>query len=434
MKVNPYLKVSNFETKFLAKFGLRVKVHVGYSMGHIAKPDQKIFEIRSRNFRKPSSALDLDGATTVGDAEDRIKDAFGFLCKIVDKNGSPAGTSTSLDDVRIATATPVDISDDPAESTPSEATETNPEIARAILDNDLRELANLLDDWEPTVSEDGEGPPTFEIALGAWAIEALEAGDDYVELAGGRVQAQIGQSHNGWQDVWLNIDAIPPIRVLIRPDRTAATDLLMWSWLTGLYQHWLDVTRDTLRDHFHAQSLIEWIAENHPPKHASEVGRGRRRVAPSTLEEAITEAQAGEYDSLDGLLSSVSDDVIDARPPSHEVLCGWAIDFLDWQGDEDLDDFALPGVEVEEAELDGDDDGASRMVNISILGKAGIPVMLDQVDGDLKPDPTYTREQMEMDHEILAPDGWSPDRLDRLVRLLDSEFTAGGPWRLSTRR
>jgi hypothetical protein len=432
VKVNPYLKVSNFETKFLAKFGLRVKVHVGYSMGHIAKPDQKVFEIRSRNFRKSSSELNLDGAATVGEAEDRIKDAFGFLCKILDESGSPAGGSASLEDLRTGTALESKDEDQNTESPEDTRTDDSP-IAKALDSNDLQGLADLLDDWQPLETEDGDGPPSFEIALGAWALEALESEEDYVELAGGRVEAQRGKSHDGWQDVWLNIDAVPSIRIIIDADKAPATEALMWSWLSGLFEHWLVFTRDTLSDHFQVQSLIEWIAECHPPKHAADVQRGRRRVAPVTLDEAIKAAWADDLDGLDGMLSSVPDAIIDARPPAAEVLCGWAVDFLDWQGDEDTSEFALPGVEIEEEKLDGDDDGGSRMVNISILGKPGIPVMVDEVDGQLRADAAYTREQMEMDHDMVAPDGWTPDRFDRLIRLLDAEFTAGGPWRLSTR-
>lgn len=91
--------VKSFKQLMLQTYGLRIKVHQGYSMGQFAEDEATVASARSDSARDPSGRFTLWGTMTVQQAEDAVRSAMGFAIQILDSHGGNADNSSTLNDI-----------------------------------------------------------------------------------------------------------------------------------------------------------------------------------------------------------------------------------------------------------------------------------------------------------------------------------------------
>jgi hypothetical protein len=99
-KVHGKMLVKNFKAAFQEEFGVGVKVHKGFSMGHFADDSETLASNRSESAGKVSGELELHGNMKVGSAEKAIKESLGFAVQILDKSGANADNNATLGSLR----------------------------------------------------------------------------------------------------------------------------------------------------------------------------------------------------------------------------------------------------------------------------------------------------------------------------------------------
>lgn len=99
-KVNGKMLVKNFKSAFQQEFGVGIKVHKGFSMGHTADDDVTLASNRSDTAGKISGELELHGNMKVNSAEKAIKESLGFAVQILDKTGANADNNATLSSLK----------------------------------------------------------------------------------------------------------------------------------------------------------------------------------------------------------------------------------------------------------------------------------------------------------------------------------------------
>ena len=88
--------IKNFRSSFQQEFGVGIKVHKGFSMGHFADDGETLASNRSESAGKVSGGVELHGNMKVGTAEKAIKEGLGFAVQILDKTGANADNNATL--------------------------------------------------------------------------------------------------------------------------------------------------------------------------------------------------------------------------------------------------------------------------------------------------------------------------------------------------
>lgn len=99
-KVHGKMLVKNFKSAFLTEFGVGIKVHKGFSMGHFAEDGGSLASNRSDSAGNVSGEIELHGNMKVGTAEKEIKENLGFAVQILDKSGANADNAATLTSLR----------------------------------------------------------------------------------------------------------------------------------------------------------------------------------------------------------------------------------------------------------------------------------------------------------------------------------------------
>jgi len=92
--------VRTFKQSVHEAFGIRLKVHKGFSMGQTADDDATIASIRSEGAAQVDGSLNLAGSMSVAEAESQIRNALGFAVQVLDAAGANADNALKLSDVR----------------------------------------------------------------------------------------------------------------------------------------------------------------------------------------------------------------------------------------------------------------------------------------------------------------------------------------------
>lgn len=99
-KVHGKMLVKNFRQAFRDQFGVDIKVHQGFSMGHFADESSTLAAIRSEKAKDVTGTVELHGNMKVGTAEKEIKESLGFAVQIQDKTGQNADNNVTLSSLR----------------------------------------------------------------------------------------------------------------------------------------------------------------------------------------------------------------------------------------------------------------------------------------------------------------------------------------------
>ena len=91
--------VRTFKHSVHEAFGIRLKVHKGFSMGQTADDDATIAAIRSEGAAQVDGSLNLVGSMSVAEAESQIRNALGFAVQVLDASGANADNASKLSDV-----------------------------------------------------------------------------------------------------------------------------------------------------------------------------------------------------------------------------------------------------------------------------------------------------------------------------------------------
>jgi TM2 domain-containing membrane protein YozV len=91
--------VRNFKQIVLDTYGIRLKVHQGFSMGQTADDDATVAAARSDGANEPSGSFTLWSTMSVQEAEDAIRDGMGFAVQVLDPTGANADNSAVLSSV-----------------------------------------------------------------------------------------------------------------------------------------------------------------------------------------------------------------------------------------------------------------------------------------------------------------------------------------------
>ena len=100
LKVHGRMTVKNFRAAFEREFGVGIKVHKGFSTGHIADDGETLASNRSESAGKVSGEVELHGNMKVGNAEKAIKEGLGFAVQILDTSGSNADNGATIASLR----------------------------------------------------------------------------------------------------------------------------------------------------------------------------------------------------------------------------------------------------------------------------------------------------------------------------------------------
>jgi hypothetical protein len=99
--------VRTFKQSVLDTFGIRLKVHKGFSMGQTADDGATIASIRSEGAGQVDGSLSLAGSMSVAEAESQIRNALGFAVQVLDVAGANADNASKLSDVGFRMPAPV---------------------------------------------------------------------------------------------------------------------------------------------------------------------------------------------------------------------------------------------------------------------------------------------------------------------------------------
>lgn len=96
LPIHGKMLVKNFRQSFQDAFGLRVKVHQGFSMGQTASDDATLAATRSDQATELASEIVLEGSMTVERAKAAVRAATGFAVQILDAAGANADAGATL--------------------------------------------------------------------------------------------------------------------------------------------------------------------------------------------------------------------------------------------------------------------------------------------------------------------------------------------------
>lgn len=97
MDIHGKMLVRNFKQVMADTYGVRLKVHQGFSRGQFASDDATLAAARSEQAGEISSQIHLHGQMSVQEAEDAIKAATGFAVQVLDKSGENAPNDVPLE-------------------------------------------------------------------------------------------------------------------------------------------------------------------------------------------------------------------------------------------------------------------------------------------------------------------------------------------------
>jgi hypothetical protein len=98
--VHGKMLIKNFKSAFAEEFGVGIKVHKGFSMGHFADDSETVAGNRSESAGKVSGEVQIHGNMKVGTAEKAIKESLGFAVQILDKSGANADNDATIGSLR----------------------------------------------------------------------------------------------------------------------------------------------------------------------------------------------------------------------------------------------------------------------------------------------------------------------------------------------
>lgn len=98
--VHGKMLIKNFKAAFKEEFGVGIKVHKGFSMGHFADDGDTVAGNRSDSAGKVSGEVQIHGNMKVGTAEKAIKESLGFAVQILDKTGANADNDATIGSLR----------------------------------------------------------------------------------------------------------------------------------------------------------------------------------------------------------------------------------------------------------------------------------------------------------------------------------------------
>lgn len=90
--------VRTFKQAVLETYGLRIKVHQGFSRGQFADDDATIASARSGQAGQTEASIALCATMTVQEAEDAVREAAGFAIQVLDHAGANAPNDAKLSD------------------------------------------------------------------------------------------------------------------------------------------------------------------------------------------------------------------------------------------------------------------------------------------------------------------------------------------------
>lgn len=90
--------VRTFKQAVLETYGLRIKVHQGFSRGQFADDDATLASARSGQAGQTEASIALRATMTVQEAEDAVRDAAGFAIQVLDHAGANAPNDAKLSD------------------------------------------------------------------------------------------------------------------------------------------------------------------------------------------------------------------------------------------------------------------------------------------------------------------------------------------------
>ena len=95
ISIHGKMLVKSLRDAILETYGLRLKVHQGFSMGQTAEDSATVASARSDKAQDFNGSIELQGSMTVAQAEESIKSSLGFAIQILDSTGANA-TNDSL--------------------------------------------------------------------------------------------------------------------------------------------------------------------------------------------------------------------------------------------------------------------------------------------------------------------------------------------------
>lgn len=107
MKISVHGKttVKTFKAQIHEHFGVHIKVHRGFSMGHYAEDHETVASIRSEGAQEVTGEIELHGNMKVSTAEETIKTAMGFAVQILNSSGANADNDATLRSLAPAAST-----------------------------------------------------------------------------------------------------------------------------------------------------------------------------------------------------------------------------------------------------------------------------------------------------------------------------------------
>lgn len=96
MNIHGKMLVKNFKALVTDTYGIRIKVHQGFSMGQTADDESTVAAARSDAAGELAGTVVLKATMTVQQAEDAIREALGFAVQVLDARGSNADNALPL--------------------------------------------------------------------------------------------------------------------------------------------------------------------------------------------------------------------------------------------------------------------------------------------------------------------------------------------------
>jgi hypothetical protein len=96
VKIHGKMLVRNFRQSMLDTYGLRIKVHQGFSMGQTADDGATLAVARSEQAETRGDSIVLDASMTVEQAEAAIRKVAGFAVQLLDASGANAPNDARL--------------------------------------------------------------------------------------------------------------------------------------------------------------------------------------------------------------------------------------------------------------------------------------------------------------------------------------------------
>jgi len=106
ISIHGKMLVKSLRDTILETYGLRLKVHQGFSMGQTAEDSATVASARSDKAQDFNGSIELQGSMTVAQAEESIKSKLGFAVQILDSTGANADNNSLLTTLGFRIETP----------------------------------------------------------------------------------------------------------------------------------------------------------------------------------------------------------------------------------------------------------------------------------------------------------------------------------------